>query len=622
MKSQTSTTEIPPLILDWNSFKAFNVLNAPYLVVDTESNGKDPRVLGVISTVGIALACRPPGLNQIIATYVPIRHTIGKNVSHEEYLEVKELVETHKCLIMHNAKHDRVALENIEVYIKKKFYDTMLTEHFNNGKQLGWSHKLQMQMNHKLDTLSRKYGGLPKAMPPEMVALKNMMEPLPMVGNLWWGYISAESMFEYSANDAYITAHLHEAQQPKFKSYPVNETLWDTDQKFIAVLNRMEQAGVRIDTDFVNKKIELHEQKMTEIKDSLGGLNPNSPKDLKTLIVDQLGIRLKNPPLTDTGNLSFNAKAMEVYEPYIAAKGSPVAKQVIAYRGYSKTRSANYLPYIKFLSEDGRLRANFNLHATVTRRLSVNDPALQQIPRMSPKPWNGDLKKAFIAREGYTLWEIDYSQLELRIIARYAKSRSLLEAFNDPKRDVFREMAVATGWAKIYGPDQARQMIKTFSYMVSYGAGVKKVMTEFGISFDAAKQMKDQFFNAYPEIDILLKDCMKTWKKNRYIKLWTGRRIQDQYNDKPWAALDYLAQGGGAEIVERAMIRVDEFIDWNDCKMVLQVHDSLAFEIKNGEEDKWLPGIIERMMDVNNFGVTFRVETKKWGTEYIYGLAA
>lgn len=605
-------TRLPPLILDWRSFKAVNALAAPYLVVDTESNGKDARVPGVISTVGTALACRPRGLAQICATYVPFRHKVGTNAGEDVFKEVKELIEAHPRLVGHNWKHDRVALENIDIEPKNEFFDTMLIEHFNNGKQLGWNQQYQIMANHKLDTLSRKYGGQPKAMPPAMQAIRDIFEP--SIGILWWEYVSAELMFLYSANDGYITAELFEELEPLFNSYAPNKSLWKTDQKFIAVLNRMEQTGIRINQEFVNKKIDDHEYKMTEITEKLGGLNPNSPKDLKKLIIDQLGIKLDSPPLTDSGNLSFSSKAMEEYEPYLAATGSPVAKLVIAYRGYSKTRSANYLPYMKFLSSDGRLRANYNLHTTVTRRLSVNDPALQQLPRASPKPWNGDLKQAFIATEGYTLWELDYSQLELRLIAMYAKCQELIEIFNDPDRDVFSEMAARLGWE--------RQDVKTFCYMVSYGAGVKKIMSTFSLSWMAATDMKNQFFYAYPEIKTLLNECKTSWQKNKFIKLWTGRRIRDQYSNKAYAALDYVAQGGGAELVERAMIKVDEFIDWQDCRMVLQVHDSIALEIKNGEEDKWLPGVIERMTNTPFTDISFTVDVNRWGTKIKYKAAA
>src|SRR6185437_5333306 len=147
---------------------------------------------------------------------------------------------------------------------------------------------------------------------------------------------------------------------------------------------------------------------------------------------------------------------------------------ILEYRGWSKTTSSNYRPYLALLSPDGRLRPNYKQHGTLTGRLSCEMPNLQQIPREGSKRWNGQLKKCFITLDpDEMLLEFDYSQLELRLGAAYAKEESLIQVFREG-RDIFQEMAEAL--------EMDRQSTKTMNYAIAYGAGVTRISNVLDIS--------------------------------------------------------------------------------------------------------------------------------------------
>jgi DNA polymerase-1 len=282
------------------------------------------------------------------------------------------------------------------------------------------------------------------------------------------------------------------------------------------------------------------------------------------------------------------------------------ASLILEYRGYQKTVSSNYKPYLELLSPDGRLRPNYKMHGTVTGRLSCEKPNLQQIPRVSEKPWNGRLKQAFIAEPGFTLWEADYSQLELRLAAAYARETELLEIFNSG-RDVFTEMARDL--------NMARHDVKTLTYTIQYGGGITRIKNVFGVSVEKAAEIKDDYFERYPGFRKMSQQASSVCRRQGFIRLWSGRRrhFADPQNEAH-KAFNSVIQGGAAEIVKHTMLRLSETVDSDDCRMLLQVHDSVVFEIRNGMEDAYLPKIKEVMEAVEpDFGVHFAVDVHKWG---------
>lgn len=564
-------------------------IDPTFVAADVEHDANiETRIPGNGASLGISIAGYEQGTNRIISHYYPFRH-IDWNVPSATGEKLRDFFHTRvQNLIMFNAKNDLVTMADLGINYTGRFFDPLIMEHWNNGKYY----------DMRLDSLSQLHGGEPKKMSPELEKIINGPGK-----NKGWQNVPYFMMREYGAHDSVIEFQLFWKLWPTFQKHL---SRWDKMQDFIRCIIRMERTGIRLDKRFCEIELEYGTEKMLDIQDELG-LNPSSPKDMYELFINRLGLKvLKKTP---GGKPSFTKDVLRDYDIELARLNSPVAKMVREYRGWQKTISSNYGPYLELLGPDGRLRPNFNFHATITSRLSADRPALQQIPKLSPQSWNGELRKAFIASPGYTLWSVDKSQLELRIIAHYANDTELMAILNNPNRHLFREMAARLRWA--YDPT------KTFVYSVSYGAGVKRIMEIFGVDAPEATRLRDQFYVTYPKIAALMKECKNSFVKKGYIKLWTGHEVRNRIENKPYAALDYLAQGGGAEIIKDEMVDLDREIDWLDCRMNLQVHDEVMFEIRNGKEGYWLP-IIKEIMEKkphSNFNVNFPVAIKRWGTK-------
>jgi DNA polymerase-1 len=383
----------------------------------------------------------------------------------------------------------------------------------------------------------------------------------------------------------------------------------------------MESYGVRIDVPFSVKKAQLGVDKQHEILKRLKR-NPGSSKDLKAMLIDELGLPVVK--LTKSGlakqkageefdpkdYASFDKEAMAVYDEILERRDNPLAKDILAYRGWNKTTSSNYKAYLSLLSPDGRLRPNYKLHGTKTGRSSCEQPNLQQIPRESDKEWNGDLKQAFIADEGYTLWEFDYSQLELRLATAYADERELKKVFADPTADIFTQMAGTLGFT--------RQDTKTFVYSVQYGAGLERIAAVFKVSRAEAEAKREAYRNSYPgfrKVEALASARCKAVGK---VALWSGRyRHFWSKRDDAHKAFNSVIQGGAADIVEHVMVKLwNEVNNPAECRMLLTVHDSVVFEIRNDCVDKYVSTITSIMTNIEpDFGVTFAVDAHVWGSK-------
>jgi DNA polymerase-1 len=296
---------------------------------------------------------------------------------------------------------------------------------------------------------------------------------------------------------------------------------------------------------------------------------------------------------------------MTEYHDMLEKLSNATASKVLEYRGWQKT-AGNYASYLSLVSNDGRVRPNYRLHGTTTGRLSCSDPNLQQIPRQSMKPWDGKLKAAFIPKDGYELWEFDYNQLELRLGAAYAKEEELLEIFQEG-RDIFSEMASTLG--------MSRQDTKTLVYSLNYGAGINRISSVFGVDKERASDIRDNFYTQYPNLRTVSKRAATLARKNGKIKLWSGRyRHFDRPDEQSHKAFNSVIQGGSADIVMHTMIRLDEQVDdAQECRLLLQIHDSVVAEIRKDKVDYYKEKIIKVMEAVEpNFGVRFQVEAKSW----------
>jgi DNA polymerase-1 len=559
-----------------------NMINADRVAVDTETTGIEYIKDGRHYLQGISFAYRLGPLG-IFSGYTPLRHC-DKNMDKLYVLPRLEQVFRNIPLVFHNRKFDLHSLYTIGLDLGDYTNvqdDTMVMA------QLAYEESPSLE----LDWLSKKYLGDKK--------LSDTVKPWGKA--MGWDTIPADLMAPYAAKDAELTLELREKLLPILESEDLLGLL-KPEQDFGTMLYRMEQMGVGVNQEFCTEMLERGLDNMGKIESVLS-FNPSSTKDLGAFFVDELKLPVQG--LTPGGKPSFNKKAMEAYEELLEGSEDPTAKLVLEYRGWQKATSSLYKPMLERVSNDGFVRPNFRQTGTKTGRLSCAEPNLQQVPRKSEKVWNGQAKRSFNAGRDseFILVGYDYSQLELRLAAAYGNEQRLIDEFARDDADPF------TAYSSIIGV--SRQETKTFFYSNLYGAGVTKIAYVMGRPEEEVRVMHDNFVASIPGIRQASKRASDLAKSRRFVRYWTGRRRHFPYGEGSHKAFNSILQGGAAELVKHAMLRMRD-LECDDLRVVLQVHDEIVFRMRASRREEFEPQIIERMVDFPQFGVRFAVEGKVW----------
>lgn len=549
----------------------------PLLTIDTES-GETRGLMGV-STAWDGLLTT--------GFYLGWNHD-DRNLTESQRTRLAAILsDESKTLVFHNAAYDLKVLERNGLVKRgrRNFYDTMLMVHWIN----------ENLTNYSLDRQSQAYGGKPKNRSSAMQY---------QIDTYGWDGVTFDMNDKYSANDAWITHELFRKILPEFQAQGFDGPLWEVEQKYVWVIANMIERGIKIDLEYCLREMFKGQHIMGQMRAELM-INPGSPIGLEKLLIDELGLPVMKR--TPGGKPSFDKEAMALYDEMLEQVEDDRAKKVLRYRGWQKTVSSNYKAYIDLRDGDNVLHPGYKIHGTETGRASCEKPNLQQIPKSSDKEWNGNLKRAFIPRDGFGLWEVDYSQLEFRLTCAYAEQEDLIEIFNDESRDIFTEMATAMDWL--------RQNVKTLVYLILFGGGANRAKVAFRLdTIEEGRALVEEFHARYPKIRAISRKAQNLATSRGYVQYWTGRRRHFPKGSKYYRAFNSIIQGGEAEIVKRAMIKLDEEVCDESCRMVLQVHDSVVFEIAEGKESVYLPRIKKAMEAVDfNFGVKFKVDVKKWG---------
>lgn len=568
------------------------------LGIDTETNGKDIRD-GRGFVIGVALAFLDgSGYNR---AYFPLRHKGPGNLPTGIIPVLKSVIESSPMTVFHNAKFDIEVLRTMGIDLfGTDWYCTMVISHLINEN---WP------KSKALDSVAPAYLGeeFHKRKTPEMDAI---------IKAFGWEYVPASMMEEYGSWDAELALRLMAALFEKFMAEGLDK-YWPHKRELIETVIAMERTGVLIDTDVCEMMLNRAEHEMAVNSHALGGVNPRSPLDMKKLLLDDLHLPPQYHP--KTGNLTFDKNAMTIYEELLERLKSPVAQHILAYRGWGHASANFYRAYLEHLSPDGKLRPNYMHHkdesdgGTVTGRLSCRNPNLQQIPRVTKKPWNGEVKKAFKASPGYKLWEADYSQLELRLSTVYAEEPTLTALFNED-RDVFSEMAQML--------NMERYDAKTMVYTLQYGGGIPILMQRFSVTETEAKRRRQNYFATYPNFATLAQIAEAKVRSRGNIRIWSGRYRHFQNKEsEAHKGLNSAIQGGAADVVERRMSALRKKLDdGENFRMLLQVHDSVIGEVKIGMEKEVIPEWQKTMMNLGEDHdmfkkVKFAVDVHPFGGE-------
>lgn len=559
-----------------------------FIAVDTETTGLNV-VGGKNKLIGVSFAAYTS--EKPYSHYVPLDHPSGHNCSTKVLEALRELLTASNFrLVFVNAQFDILALESVGINVADNdFVDVPTMAHLINENK---------PYNKGLDSLAQFYLRDPG---------KHEDEFLDKEKKLGWPNTTWEQIWPYAVKDAELTWRLYDLLSKTKEWQELPPDLWPHKQRLIRVLMSMKRHGVKIDVQLAEEYVQKGQVEMDRIIKELG-VNPGSPKQLKKLLIDDLGLPVLKKS-AKTGAPSFDKEAMGMYDQLLEELNNPTAKLIKEYRGWQKAVSASYKPYLDLVDRDGRLRCSYKTHGTATGRLSCAEPNLQQIPKSSDKPWNGKVKNCFIARPGFTLVNADFSQLELRLATAYAGENSLKTIFEEG-RDIFTEMSKQL--------NMSRHDTKTLVYSMQYGAGEQRLMSAFGVTREEAQRIRENYFATYPNFRRFNDRCTAKVEEAGEIKLWSGRKRRFEYRSDSYKAMNSVIQGGAADIVERIMVKAWKELESEDCWILLQVHDSITFEVRTELVDEYMIKIRELMEDVNavtgdvKFDVKFAVDVGYW----------
>ncbi|MCL2890067.1 MAG: DNA polymerase, partial [Alphaproteobacteria bacterium] len=566
------------------------------LAIDTETTGLDQMTA---RAVGISLATSPHH-----GVYIPLRHTkkseslfdddsashvqLDINIVREKLwpiLKNKNIIK-----VGHNLKYDFHVLEN-EGWATDEiapYDDTMLLSYvlFGTSHGHGLDELAEIYLAH--DTI--KFGAL---FPPKMKdADKN------------FAHIDLQSAAEYAAEDAWITFALYKKFREKLEHNETLHKLYENcDRPLMRVLLHMERIGVMADQSRLASLSEIFHKQLATLQKEIWHLagrefNIASPKQLGELLYDELKL--------PGGGKSKSTDAATLAE---ISSEHPVVAKVLEWRSVAKLAGtyADALP--RQIASDGRIHTTYLQTSTNTGRLSSRDPNLQNIPIKSELGM--EIRKCFVAPRGRTLIALDYSQIQLRLLAHFADVKELKESFAHG-RDIHEDTA-----RKIYGiapgghvTHAQRAVAKTTNFSIIYGVSPFGLAAQLDIPVGDAKQLIDSYMAGFPEIETYMKNTKEFGAAHGYVMTPWGRRIElpDVKNPRSRsyalrAAINAPIQGFEADLMRFAMVKIDEMIRGEQIKMILQVHDEIVFECDEDSAEDWAQKIEHVMESVTKLSV-------------------
>jgi len=569
---------------------AIELAKVDILCFDTETDAPNPISANL---VGLSF-CIKPGTG----CYIPVNVENGLN--EKEVLNALKPVLGNKdsIKVAHNYKFDYTMLFRHGVKIEGKPFDTMVAAYLVDASQ-----------RLKMDDLSKKYLGY---------------EPVPIQALIGKGKsqksmadLTPEEVYLYACEDADVTFQLYEVLSKKVKEDELEEIANTCDFPLIEVLGDIEFYGIKLDvemlqgfskdlvTDITELEKEIYEKAGEEF-------NINSPVQLGKILFEKL--ELPSGKKTKTGQYSTNESVLTK----LAVKYD-LPSTILEYRSLAKLKSTYVDALPSMINTDtNRVHTDFNQTVTATGRLASSNPNIQNIPIRTAR--GREIRKAFIAEEGFKIMSADYSQVELRVIAHIAKDEAMIEAFRKGE-DIHARTA-----KEIFHLDSLdevtqdhRRKAKEVNFGIPYGLSAYGLASNLGIENSEGKDMIDEYFNRFPNIQKYIDETKVYAKEHGYVKTLLGRRrYLPDINASNWnvrgfaerVAINMPIQGTAADIIKLAMINIHDYLENNGLKsrMLLQVHDELIFEIHETELETVPAKITELMESAMVIDVPLKVE--------------
>lgn len=558
-------------ILDEASFNAWleKLKAAELFAFDTETDSLDYMVANL---VGLSFA-----IDEGMAAYVPVAHDYldaPEQLDRDWVLEqLKPILEDDaQAKVGQNLKYDASVLARYGIEMKGIKYDTMLASYVYNS----------VGGKHDMDSLALRFLQH-SCISFEQIAGKGKNQ-------LTFNQIELEQASPYAAEDADVTLRLHNRlfanieQDEKLKS--VYEEI---EMPLVPVLSRIERTGVLIDdmklsaqSVEIAARLEELEQKAYEIAEQ--EFNMNSPKQLQAILFEKMGLPVVKK--TPSGTPSTNEEVLQEL-----ALDYPLPKLILEYRGLAKLKSTytDKLPKMTNPST-GRVHTSYHQAVTATGRLSSTDPNLQNIPIRNEE--GRRIRQAFVAPAGYKVLAVDYSQIELRIMAHLSGDQALLDAFRDGKDIHAATAAEIMGVSIDQVSSEQRRRAKAVNFGLIYGMSAFGLAKQLGIPRGEAQAYMDKYFERYPGVMQYMEDTRSAAADKGYVETIFGRRLHlpeiksrngMRRKAAERAAINAPMQGTAADIIKKAMLLVDQWIQEEGngrVKLLMQVHDELVFEVE------------------------------------------
>ena len=560
-----------------------------WVAVDTETTGLDDMVaelVGICLCVEVGEAC-----------YIPLNHKsgdddlFGGNKLAPNQLPMQKVLELLKPIfedpaiikIGQNIKYDMKILSryNIDIF---PIDDTMLLSYALNGG----AH------NHGMDSLSSRY------LDHSPISIKSLLGSGKSA--ITFDQLSIAEAVDYAAEDADITLRLWKLFKPLLHKSRVTKVYEILERPLVSVLAEMEQNGIKVDRDTLSRMSNSFAQKMAGLEDEIfkaagRSFNVGSPKQLGEILFDEMEI-----PGGKKGKTGAYATGADVLEDLIV-EGYDFPSKVLDWRQLSKLKSTYTDALQDHINVDtGRVHTSYSMAGTSTGRLSSTDPNLQNIPIRTED--GRRIREAFICDEGSVLLSLDYSQIELRILAQIADIDSLKEAFYQGQ-DIHALTASQMFDVPLDKMDpMIRRQAKAINFGIIYGISGYGLARNLRIPRKEAQAFIEKYFERFPGIKDYMESTVSFAKENGYVQTLFGRRIHTpeintrgpQAGFSKRAAINAPIQGTAADIIRRAMIKMPGMIKQLPAKMLLQVHDELLFEVRKEAVDETI-SIVKDVME-------------------------
>ncbi len=559
-------------ILDKAQFEAWleKLAKADVFAIDTETDSLDYMVANL---VGVSFATAEGE-----AAYVPVAHDYldAPEQLDRDYVveQLKPLLEDeNQAKVGQNLKYDASVLARYGIEMRGIAFDTMLASYVYNS----------VGGKHDMDSLALRFLQHP-CISFEQIAGKGKKQ-------LTFNQIDLEQASPYAAEDADVTLRLHNHINALLEAdEKLNRVYKEIEMPLVPVLSRIERTGVFIDDMLLSAQSQEIAQRLDELEAKayeLAGkeFNLSSPKQLQAILFDEM--KLPVIKKTPSGAPSTNEEVLQEL-----ALDYPLPKLILEYRGLAKLKSTYTDKLPKMINPTtGRVHTSYHQGVTATGRLSSTDPNLQNIPIRNEE--GRRIRQAFVAPHGWKILAVDYSQIELRIMAHLSGDQALLDAFREGK-----DIHAATA-AEIIGVDidsvssEQRRRAKAVNFGLIYGMSAFGLAKQLGIPRGEAQHYMDTYFERYPGVMQYMEDTRSQASEQGYVETLYGRRLHlpeiksrngMRRKAAERAAINAPMQGTAADIIKKAMLLVDEWIEAQTgepkVRMLMQVHDELVFEVR------------------------------------------